>query len=385
MANRVLKETSKIRHLSIKSQVKTDVKTNAQIAKAMADQMQRNPNADGIKAVNLYLRQLGFAPKNYDMQKSYARMLGEQTAGYYDNRTKAFTTSSRVNPLELETIMSHELTHALQDQHFDLRTFKKAVAHNSDMLLARKSLIEGDATLVMRHYTSATLLRSFGVFAAGVSSLFEPRESKAIDDAPLGTSESMRFPYTAGLDFATELYKRGGWASITKAYTRPPLSTQQILHFDKYLSNRKPENVPVPDVLRVLGKGWKMLDHDVDGEFGLSLILSAYADPEDSKSVAEGWSGDHYAIYSGPKGAALIVQDSLWNDEDDADYWVAGYEVRTQERFGELAKERHEKGTTIWNAASDVVWVKRKGRRVVVLEGTAGAFDAKRVLKALLG
>ncbi len=384
MADRVFKETSAIRHLSIKRPVKTEVKTAAQIESYMAHEIDRQAKPDEITATNLYLRQLGLAPKTFDFKKTYAHLMGEQIAGFYSSDTKKFTTSTRVNPLELETVMAHELTHALQDQHFGLNRLEKAPKHDGDRTLAFSALVEGDATLVMTRYSAANPLRAFGVFASSLSSLFGGGSDMAtLRQTPTILQQTLGFPYISGLAFVTNLQSRGGWAAISNAFSRPPASTQQVLHFDEYLSNKQPIKLPVPDVTRALGSGWRLLDHDVNGELGLSLVASEYVDSDAAKEAAAGWAGDRYAVYSGPKGATLIVQDSLWNDKDSATLWDRTYALRTLTRFGSRAKARTEGSITVWNAAPDGVWLEQTGKRVIMLEGTVGTFDAKRVLRAL--
>ncbi|BCM90421.1 hypothetical protein IAD21_02273 [Abditibacteriota bacterium] len=384
MADRVMKETSAIRHLSIKRPVPTDVKTGAQIEKYMAAEIERQAKPDEIAAANLYLRQLGLAPKTFNIKTAYARLMGEQVAGFYSSRTRAFTTSTRVNPLELETVMAHELTHALQDQHFGLRRLENSPRHESDTTLALSSLVEGDATLVMTRYMSANPLRAFGMLASSLSTLLGgDKDSVELRQAPRMLRETLGFPYISGLKFVTQLHARGGWSSISNAFGRPPKSTQQILHFDQYLANKAPEKVAVPDVSRVLGSGWKLLDHDVNGELGLSLVAGEFVEPGVASAAAAGWAGDRYAVYSGPKGAVLVIQDSLWNNPASASYWRTTYALRTNTRFESRAKERHTGSLSLWNAAPDGVWLEQTGRRVIMLEGTVGAFDAKRVLAAL--
>ena len=384
MADRVLKETGAIRGLTVKRTVPTRVFSSAQIEAFMAKDLQTQAKANEIKAAELYLRQLGLAPKNFDLKNSYTRLLGEQVAGFYDTRTHAFTTSSRVAPLQLETVMAHELTHALQDQHFDLGRTDTWPKHESDSRIAFSGLIEGDATLVMTRYMTANPLRAFGVV---VSSLGEIGKSNTalLNSTPRILLETLQFPYTSGLQFVTRLHARGGWDAVSRAYKRPPASTQQILHFDLYWQNKAPEKVAVPDVSRVLGSGWKLLDHDVNGELGLSQVVNEFVDAATARAAASGWSGDRYAVFTGPKGAVLVVQNSLWNDAASASKWRAAYATRTQNRFAGQSEEKRDGAISSWNVASDGVWLEQKGRRVVMLEGTVGSFNAKRVLAALRG
>ena len=381
MADRVLKETSALRELSVKRAVPTSVMSPAQIEKFMAGEIERPSAQTELNAAQLYLRQVGLAPKNYDLKASYTRLMGEQIAGFYSPQTRAFTTSSRVAPLELETVMAHELTHALQDQHFNLARMEKWPKHESDSKLAFSALVEGDATLAMTRYMSANPLRFVGVLISSLGSA--NRGGSALSESPRVLRESLMFPYRSGLVFATSVQARGGWSAVSEAFSRPPQSTQQILHPELYFENKAPQKLAVPDVRRVLGSGWTLLEHDVNGEYGLGLVAGENGNVPEASAAAANWAGDRYAVFSGPKNAVLVVQDSVWNDVAGAKRWRTAYARRTKLRFGGKVKEQKRGALGVWNAAPDGVWLKQSGRRVVMIEGTVGAFNIGRVMAAL--
>ncbi len=381
MANRVLKETSAIRQLSILRPVPTRVLTQKQVAAYVTRGVNSEGDSNGVRAANIYLRQTGLAPKNFDLKSAYSHLMGEQILGFYDNRTRSFTTSDRVGRGELETVMAHELTHALQDQHFDLTRLLSSAPHNGDGQLALRALVEGDATLSMSRFMARDPLRSFGMFMSALGHL-AGGDTVQMSQAPSALRETVTFPYVAGLRFCTRLEAVGGWTQVSKAYAHPPVSTQQILHPSLYLAGKEPEEVAMPDVRRVL-RGWQLLDFDVNGELGLRQVAGANGNEAQARAAASGWAGDRYAVYVGPKGADLIVQDSLWDDEDAATLWRAAYASRTNLRFGVRAPEIKRGALSVWNAAPDGVWLIQRGRRVVMLEGTVGAFNAARVLRAL--
>jgi hypothetical protein len=106
------------------------------------------------------------------------------------------------------------------------------------------------------------------------------------------------FPYSAGADFSQAVLRaRGGWPGFHTVFENPPVSTQQILHPDLYLHNVAPEVVTLPDLSRDLPKGWKMLDSNILGEFGIQEILKQFLGEARSDDLAPVWAGDRYAIY----------------------------------------------------------------------------------------
>jgi hypothetical protein len=308
-------------------------------------------------------------------------MMGEQIAGYYDSKTKVFTTTDRVALGELETVMAHELTHALQDQHFDLRRLEKWPSHDSDARLAFASLVEGDATLVMSRYMTSNPLRFLGVL---VSSLKSQGAAQTFTQAPRVLRDSITFPYLSGLDFATKLHRRGGWAEVSRAFGRPPQSTEQILHFEKYLAREAPQKVEFRDLSAVLGKGWKLLDHDVNGEFGLFLtVAEPLGDDNIARNAAAGWAGDRFSVYRGPKNAVLIVQDCRFDTLRDAQEWQSAYARTATQRLKTSVRARG--ALRVWSAGSKGVWMEQLGQRVLILEGTVGAFNPTQILSKLRG
>lgn len=380
MVNRVLRETSALRGLSIRRPVRSGVQTRAQVEAMIARQMQ-GVASDEMAASEVYLKQLGLAPANFDLRHSTTSLMGEQVAGYYDPKSGAFYTSDRISPAELETVMAHELTHALQDQHFDLGRLERWPKHDSDAKLAMLSLVEGDATLVMSRYMMANPFRFLGMLG---SSLKPQSSSAVLRSSPRLLRETLVFPYISGMGFTTNLYRQGGWARVSRAFNLLPQSTQQVMHFDKYLARKAPVRVALRDVRPQLGAGWKLLDHDVNGEEGSALVLSEFLPDRDEVARAtSGWAGDRYAVYHGPKNRTLVVQDGLWDSESAARSWRDAYARRTDLRFGANIKPQNRGALSVWNAGRNGVWVEQRGRRVVILEGTVGAFNPAPVLAAL--
>ncbi len=379
MTARVARETSVLRQLPLQRAIKSEVKTRAQVEAMIRGKVKTEVSSNQILASQLMLRQLGLAPQNFDLKATYIAMMGEQIAGYYDSKTKVFTTTDRVDKAQLETVMAHELTHALQDQHFDLGRLEKWPDHDSDARLAMSALVEGDATLVMSRYMTRNPLRMLGVL---VSSLKSQGASPTFNAAPRILRESVTFPYLEGLKFATNLYQRGGWPAVSAAYRRLPQSSEQVLHFDKYLAREAPVKVELRDLSRVLGANWTLLDHDVNGEIGLFLTVAAHLkDDEAAREAAKGWAGDRYGVYRGPDNAALVTQDCRFDSEFDARQWREAYARGTSQRFGFKPQQRG--ALQVWNAAPNGVWIEQRGKRVLILEGSVGKFNPAPLLATL--
>lgn len=251
------------------------------------------------------LAALGLLPPGTDLEKTCLALLGEQIGAFYDQHTRElFTFTGRpLTNAQNRVVMAHELTHALQDQHYDLARLPLEAKGNDDRSLAASALIEGDATLAMNRYllgdlTAASIKDSLaGALATDVTQLAA---------APRYLRETLLFPYRHGLTFCQTLYEEGGWAALGAAYADPPASTAQILHPAKYLAEPREAPVPIdfPD-REILGQ--KPLVDNVLGEFGARQWFNAWLrDDARAAAVAAGWRGDRYLVYGNARANSWI-------------------------------------------------------------------------------
>jgi hypothetical protein len=386
----VLKETSEIRELPILRPVKSGAQSRTEIERMLIKNLDEQMTPAKVHATELTLRKFGLAPNDFEYRSFIIKLLTEQVAGYYDSKTREFHLADWLELEGQKPVMVHELTHALQDQHFHLRRFEKWPDGDSDAELAAHALIEGDATLSMTIYMAQNPLvalafsRSLGSSAAMASVQF--------NQAPRALRESLIFPYGQGTEWATQLYKRGGWNLVSKAFTQLPLSSEQIIHPEKYFSYERPVKLALPDLREALGSGWKEIDSDVNGEWSYYLILDQFLNsPSESRRAAAGWSGDRYEIYEDSRrGRVLLAHVSAWDTENDAREFFDAYVKRTAKRYPEatlMAANQNSGPNTFlrWQTAEGKVAIEIRGSRVVVIEGMPEGADEKALLKSLWG
>ncbi|HEY0074337.1 MAG TPA: hypothetical protein VGB77_09565, partial [Abditibacteriaceae bacterium] len=214
-------------------------------------------------------------------------------------------------------------------------------------------------------YTARNPLRSLALLASGLMSY---NSSTTFLAAPSVLQESLTFPYVQGMFFASALHSRGGWQQVNQAYKNLPASSEQILHPEKYFAREAPVKVPFRDLTPKLGPGWKLLDHDVNGEFGLQVILKEHLPaPNEAVEAAAGWAGDRYAIYQGSKGARLIAQVTLWDNKNEALEFYKSYRQHANQRLKKEALNRNS--ALLWKSGSDFIWLRQRGAKVTILEG----------------
>jgi hypothetical protein len=408
----VLKETSELRQLSIIKPVQSSTQSREEIQRAIIKNLSEETSAADLHASEIILKKLGLAPADFNYREMMVRLLTEQVAGYYEPKTQQFHLADWIDVDGQRPVMAHELTHALQDQHFNLRRFEKWPKGDSDAELAAHSLIEGDATLAMVLYIAnnplraLTFLKSIGTMAGA---------SEELNKAPRAVRESLLFPYQEGLNWTRELYRLGGWKEVSEAFNTLPQSTEQILHPAKYLAGEAPVKVVLPDLAPLLnaaersqesGDGrrnsrtassqrlspapvpglltpsWKRISSDVNGEFGLYLILDQYLkSPAESRRAAAGWGGDRFDLYENATGEVVFVSTSAWDTENDAREFFDAYAKRVQLQYP--TAERTNAGAVATFATGDgEVLVALKGQRVFTI-GTPRSLKAESLLCAL--
>jgi hypothetical protein len=365
--NEVLQETSQLRELSVLRPVQSSAQSRAEIEHMIVANLERETTAADMHASEVTLKRLGLVPANFSLRPLIVRLLTEQVAGYYDPKEQQFHLADWIDVDGQKPIMAHELTHALQDQHFNLRRFEHWPKGDSDAELATHSLIEGDATLAMTLYVSSnparalTFLKSF--MAAETS-------SQELDKAPRALRETLLFPYQEGLIWTRALYQNGGWAAVSRAFKTLPQSSEQILHPPKYFIHEAPVKVSLPDLRPSLGRGWRRIDTDVNGEWSFYLILDEFLkSASTSKQAAAGWAGDRYATYENASGQSAYVSLSAWDTVKDAREFFDAYVKRTKLRYADarVISER----PTAWSTRTSEgnVTIEIRGNRVLVFEG----------------
>jgi hypothetical protein len=369
----VLKETSELRELPILRAVKSGAQSRAEIERMIIKNLDSDTTPADMHATEALLRVFGLAPNGFEYRPFLIKLLTEQVAGYYDPKAQQFYLADWIELEGQKPVMAHELTHALQDQHFNLKRFDKWPKGDSDAELAAHALIEGDATLAMTLYMAKHPL----VALAFIKSLgSQETSSEQFKRAPRALRESLLFPYEAGSQWATAVYRRGGWDMVSKAFTKLPQSTEQIMHPDKYFAYEAPSKLILPDLKLQLGPAWKRIDSDVNGEWGCYLILDEYLNNAvESKKAAAGWAGDEFVLYEGTNpGDLFVAQLTAWDTAADAREFFDAYLKRTWKRYPEAQAtettsttergERHE-----WKTASGRGVLELRGSRVLILEG----------------
>lgn len=382
----VLDETSALRNLAVLKPVRSSTKSRDEIERSIVKNLDEDTSPEDLHATEVVLKTLGLAPADFQYRELMVRLLREQIAGYYEPRTQQFHLADWIEVDAQRPIIAHELTHALQDQHFDLRRFQKWPKGDADAELAAHALIEGDATLAMVMYVTSNRLRALSF----LQSLNTMGTSDELNKAPRAVRESLLFSYQEGLNFARTLYREGGWAAVSQAYNELPKSTEQVLHPEKYFAREAPVAVTIPELI-ARGKsltghppgGWTRIASNVNGEWGFYLILDQFLkSPAESRRAAAGWAGDRFEAYQNGSGQLIYVSSSVWDTESDAREFFDAYMKRTRMVYPAGKLSRATVNMMALTTREHQVQAQLRGRRVVIVEAPGSVHPSR--LRAML-
>jgi len=320
-ADEVLQDMSQITGLKLLTPLKKSLRSREEIRAYVIKQMNEEKNPAERYADARTAEAFGLLPKGFDLDTFMVNVLTEQIEGLYDPKAQEFYIADWSPPDEQRMVMAHELTHALEDQHFHIEGWSRAARPNEDAELARDAVLEGSAMAAMVDY----LMRGTGRSLKDLpefdpSMLFgelDMQNTPALKSAPPFLKDALIFPYISGLNFSASVLKNGGWAALSNVFEKPPISTQQILHPAAYKTGKTPAIVSLPSVDKMLGKGWTKLDENILGEFGWREVLQQFLGDDRAKSLAAEWDGDRYATYEERETKKLILVTRLHLDSEE--------------------------------------------------------------------
>ena len=155
---------------------------------------------------------------------------------------------------------------------------------------------------------------------AYVAASVDPAAQAVLARTPAFLRDLLLYPYTTGLSFVQATQLRDGWTGVDDLYRRMPVSTEQILHPQKYAADEAPIPVTMPaDLAEQLGSGWSVPLEDTFGELQIEYWLrESGVKPATATTAAAGWGGDRLAVAKGPAGAWGVVIDTAWDTAADA-------------------------------------------------------------------
>ena len=404
----ILKFASGDTGLPVKQEVKRKLVDRDEVVSYLEKNMKEDKDAQRLQRSELVLKKFGLLPRDFDLKTFLVSLLREQVAGYYDPKTKTVNLLDWLDVEQQRPVLAHELTHALQDQSFDLGKWMKAGDVDLDDIKdlkaedvekdeisdARQAVVEGQAMAVLLDYMLEPLGKSItsspemlGVLED--SMLSGTPDAPEFKNAPIFIKESLTFPYRYGLDFTVALLRSGGKErAFAQALANPPQTTRQIMEPQTYLSGETIAPVPLLDFKNDL-KNYDRFDIGAMGEFDVALLVDQYAGTEKSKEIYPAWRGGYYYAVV-PKGNATgqlgFVYVSRWASAEKADEFAAIYANSLKDRYQQAhlvaesgrpavdpTKTKSLSGAHTWETEEGAVTIHAEGNDLLITESLDSA------------
>jgi hypothetical protein len=338
---------------------------------------------DDLKGLSRLAVAGGMLPEGTDLA-SLAVSFTAVTAGatYSPLDKQVLLVSERGGPRDTG-LLTHEFVHALQDQHFDLLRMMLARPFSFDREEAAFALVEGDAVSVERRVMrgEAWVKRPleevareederFSSYRKGIGAFFPPL-----------LTETFIFRYRDGLRFVETLRRARPAADLNEVFRRLPVSSEQVLHPEKYLAGETPREVEA-DIRAFADEGWRLTATTPLGEIGTRGLLMAGVAGEEAKRAAAGWGGDRSFVFEREGRAPLFIWKTVWDTPRDAQEFFRAYNEMLRQRAAPVEGANAE-AERVWNEAGTFTRVRMEGSSVTVTRGAEA--DSVEALRLALG
>jgi hypothetical protein len=313
----------------------------------------------------------GLLPEGVDLAQLAASFAAASAGATYSPLDKQVLL---VGDFKNDSLLTHEFVHALQDQNFDLMKLLIVRPYNFDRTEAVFAVIEGDAMNVQRRFEETDAVyarRSLDDITRQENERFKDYREEIGNMFPPLLTESFIFRYRDGARFIEALRRRGGERAVDELFRRPPVSSEQILHPEKYLANEAPRPVHV-DEQAFLANNWKLTASTPLGEIGIRGLLLAGVSEREAARAAAGWGGDCVYLFERTRSTPLFVWKTSWDKSIDADEFFRAYNALQRHQASAALIDQSSSGQTAqssWRDNKRLTIVRREGESVIIVRG----------------
>jgi IrrE N-terminal-like domain len=375
----ILRQLSEITGMKVRHAVPCAFITKADVNKFLQDRVQEVAKPDDIRGEELTLKKFNFVPADFDLAKNTVDLLTEQAAAFYDyNKKKLFITESNSAESQ-EPVLAHELGHALADQNYNLAKFVRQGRKNDDGSTARLAVMEGQATWLMSEFLARQSGQSLKTSPDLVTMMAKLSDSSGgqypvFENEPLYLRTTLIFPYTKGMLFQNSVTQRDGKESFGEVFKNPPVSTQQILHPEKYFSGVKPTDPKLPEVK--LDHSYKGLVDGVLGELEHRILIEQAIGAARADEIAPHWRGAKFELVEDKAaGRVVLLYVSEWDTEEAARQYFEAYRVAMQRKWKKMTVAADSAGALTGEGDDGRFELRRTGATVTSVEGLPPAIN----------
>jgi len=393
-------DVERLRGMRFLRPVAVRLATREEFARYAREELERSVPPERFAADETIAKMLGVVPVEVDLKETLLTFLEEQVGGFYDPREEAFYLMEATPHGVAKIVLAHELTHALDDQHFDLDGGMKQVEEETDRAFAYQALVEGSGTSLMTQWA----LENQGEIDLGGFEAMQKDANRSLAAAPAWLSKPLIFAYLRGASFLVRSdslmagqIKPASPEDVRRAFASPPESTEQILHPEKYWDEERRD---APQAVELatwdLPSGWTVLRTDTLGEVLLALLaappeartLPDFSNPlavlgiQFSHAISEGWGGDRVVLLAND-GARVLRLVTVWDTERDAaEFFGAMHALAPRLEEAARALDAKESSGT---AGASVEYGAGEREVVVTVHHGVRSRELRRVTKALGG
>ena len=331
----------------------------------------RLESADRDEARTAVFRLAGLLGPDEDLAGLHTSLFEPPQSAWYDAVAGQLVVAERADALSAlaRSEIVHEVVHAITDQHYRWWSAQQELVGSGadDRAAAFDALVEGDATYFQIVYIEGLPAEEREEIALG---FVEPR---AAADTPQWVVDDVAFPFGVGFDFVADLVAGGGIAAVDRAYADPPISSEHILHPERYRRGESPMAVgPMEGTI----DGYTALPAATLGEWSLRSLLSEVLIPGVLTQTADGWGGDTYQVYVTGGGEAAFAYLYVGDGEAHTIEVTQAF-LRLAEDVLQLGEgERSDGGEVFERNGRPWMFVDREGSGLLVViasEPSAGA------------
>jgi hypothetical protein len=338
---------SRIRGLPFRSDVSLETKGTEEMRQLLEKSIAEEYGKENLALITQVYRRLGLLSEATELQKALVDLNLVDQAFYYESHRKKIILPDQPLKSGLPTLrlpwttedatqqlrLTRALAHLLQQQHFQLPEKLKS-RNTNDSELALGALIKGDTALVTLAHLLGDPKENRQKMLDGVKDLarLPPQIDKELSHLPELLRQKVAFQYVYGSQFAMWAFSMKGWEGVNGLFKNPPLTTQQILHPEKYYIKRKEAIRITPWGLFDRFRGKKIMD-DTLGEFLIQFLLSRFLSKEEAQQTAAGWAGDSFVAFQ--EGTEMVLGwVTAWDNQGYALEFYRSFRRALERRYG---------------------------------------------------
>jgi hypothetical protein len=379
-AGKIASELATISGLKLRHAVPCDFITKEKVNEFLKKRVKQAAGPEELRAEELTLKKFGLVPPDFNLAESTVDLLTEQAAAFYDyDKKKLFITETTAAETQ-EPVLAHELSHAIADQNFNLSKYIRQGRKSDDGATARMAVMEGQATWLMSEYLARRLgqsLKTAPALARMMSRMSETSgQFPVFDQAPLYLRLTLLFPYTEGMLFQNEVIARDGEDGFAEVFQHAPVSTQQIIHPQKYFEHSGPTFPALPEPH--LPSGYKGLVGGTLGELDHQALLEQFAGKPRAAEIAPHWRGSTFELRENKKAPRLVLLYAVeWDGEEAARNYFDAYREALGKKWKRLEVAAETPDSLTGSGDDGRFELRRTGAIVTSMEGLPPAVDLK--------